>query len=654
MRFRADVDGLRGVAVLLVVAYHARVGLVPAGYVGVDVFLVISGFLITDILANQIDAGRFSMRAFLTRRLYRLMPAAVLMVAATLAAGFAILGPGDLVTLAGSSLAVLGLVANFFFWGRQGYFVDQVPEQPLLHTWSLGLEEQFYLLFPLVLLAVALLAPRRRLALFVLGGAGLLAFSAWLTGVHPGGAFYLPVSRAWEFLLGGLVALVGRGGPLPAPLRELAAGAGVAGIIVAATCLTPQTPYPGIAACLPAGAAALAILGGAGRAAIAGRILALPPLVAVGTISYSLYLWHWPVLTLARDYAGRDLGFAETLAALAAIAVLSVASWKWVERPYRLRADPAARRSLLPFAVLAAAIAGVAVTTIAASGFPGRLSPLARRFDAAGSGDATTGRECHHGPPELVSATGLCTLATAGSAGARILLWGDSHANAIAPALAALGRARGALVVQASYSGCPPLLEARVAHQPHTHYCREFNAMALAAVAELHITRVVLAAYWSAYLPERPEPGVARLLDPYRRATDLGGGDATENARNFADALGRTVAALEQRGVEVWILRQVPAQRVYVPLALARAASRGVDYDGMGIPLDAYRAGLARVDREFAALDGAVHELDPAAALCSAGICRMAAGTVALYTDANHLSADGALRLGGLLTAVFH
>ena len=161
MRLRPDIDGLRGIAILLVVAYHARLSLVPGGFLGVDVFLVISGYLFTSILFDQIDHGQFSMRTFCVRRLRRLAPAALVMAAVTLAGGFFILGPVELRRLAGAAIAMVALLPNFFFWRQQGYFEDLLPEPALLHTWSLGLEEQFYLVFPLALLSLAALSARK-------------------------------------------------------------------------------------------------------------------------------------------------------------------------------------------------------------------------------------------------------------------------------------------------------------------------------------------------------------------------------------------------------------------------------------------------------------------------------------------------------------
>jgi hypothetical protein len=302
-------------------------------------------------------------------------------------------------------------------------------------------------------------------------------------------------------------------------------------------------------------------------------------------------------------------------------------------------------------AAVALVVLVASVVMIANRGFPQRLSPAALSFDAAALAESADQNPCHRGPP---SPGRLCALVAPQSARAHVLVWGDSHANAIAPALAELGRARDVAVTQASYSGCPPFLGMRVSHVPASGACPAFDAYVLPEIRERGITRVLLAAYWTAYLPAQPEPPLARWLDPYRRSDYLGGGDARQNTRNFAAGLERTVRALEGMGVEVWILRQVPTQRVLVPLALSRAASRGIEYADIGITLQDYRLSQSKADVIFAGLGERVHSIDPAAGLCASGICRCSSGGEALYIDANHLSPGGARFIEPQLAALFH
>jgi peptidoglycan/LPS O-acetylase OafA/YrhL len=652
VKFRPDIDGLRGIAVLLVVAYHAKLDLVPAGYIGVDVFLVISGFLITGILIDLIDRGRFSFSTFFARRMRRLMPAAIVMVAATLLAGWFILGPRDLRNLAGSAIAVLALAANLFFWGHQGYFADQLPESALLHTWSLGIEEQFYLLYPPFLMAIAAVVPQLRPVVFTVGAVALFGFCVWLTGPHPGTAFYLLPPRAWEFLAGGLVAILAGKTPSSTWLRATIGVGGLAGIFVSAVALTPTTPYPGVAALVPVAATAGVIWANCRSVTLAGRLLSTEWLVTIGAMSYSLYLWHWPVLTLARDYLGRDLHLIETLCALCAVAILTYLSWRWVERPFRLGSDPTAPRKPLTVVVALGVITLVAaVTTFECDGFPSRLSAPALAFESARPPERPPINGCHQSPP---ASGALCVLTRSARTRAHLLLWGDSHANAIAPAVAELGNIYGVTVTQATYSACPPLLDVRVAHVAYPQLCPEFNSRVLHSIKDFGIDRVLLAAYWSAYLPSPASPALARFLDPYSRSDYLRGGDAAENKRNLSAALKRTVQALEDLGVEIWFMREVPTHGVLVPMALSRAATRDQHYANIGTTFAEYRRSQARTDVLLGTLGKAVRMIDPASGLCASGVCLYSAGGQVLYSDNNHLSHSGARFVEPELKAIFH
>lgn len=651
VKHRRDIDGLRGIAVLLVVAYHAKSGVLTGGFVGVDVFFVISGFVITGAISDLIEQGRFSMPGFLMRRVRRLVPAATVVVASTLLASVVILGPRDLIRLAGSSLAVLGLVANFFFWGRQGYFADQVPEQPLLHAWSLAVEQQFYLIFPFVMVALVAVARRNQVRILAGGAVLVFAFELWLTKSHPGAAFYLLPARGWEFLAGAALARMSERTAANAGWDAIIGIGCLVVLVLVAAELTSVTPYPGVAVLAPVVAtlALIRVQGNTQAATLAW--LGSSAMVVLGELSYSIYLWHWPVLTLARYYAGRGLHPGETSMALIAVAALSYLSWRFVERPFRSgHAGVAGHgRSLAPVLVLGVVVCMVAVGTIAARGFPSRLSAEAMAFDSAGNpGEADSG--CHHGPP----AVGLpCTLVQARAGGAHVLVWGDSHANALIPALIDLAKRHEVGLTQASYSSCPPLLDVDVARVPASHYCREFNASVASSLKARGISRVLIVAYWSFYLPVHPEPLIARFMDPYSHSADLGGGDAGENERNFASALDRTVHALKSAGVDVWILRQIPAQDFLVPLVLSRRATLGQDVTAVGISVEDYRRAQAPADALFRHYTGIVHLIDPARVLCSSGLCRCAEDHHALYMDANHLSPRGAMLLEPVLDEIF-
>ncbi len=317
--YRADVDGLRCIAVLLVVFYHAGVPFISGGYVGVDVFFVISGYLITKILVNEIEAGRFTYQQFYLRRIKRLFPALFVVLFVTGMVGFVLLMPGEFEDL-GESIATTALfTSNFLFFNEAGYFDAPAETKPLLHTWSLAIEEQFYLLFP-VILTFVIVRIKGSLPRWIWGIA-IISFSVSALTIEdsPNAAFYLLPSRAWELMTGALVALWLREGGAKimgtALLPEAIGWIGLAGVVFAALSFNANTVFPGFAALLPCvGTAMVLICGDARPGSQLRRVLSLKPLVVIGLISYSLYLWHWPLLVYAKLYllrnltAGRNIG----------------------------------------------------------------------------------------------------------------------------------------------------------------------------------------------------------------------------------------------------------------------------------------------------------------------------------------------------------
>ena len=349
-RFRPDVEGLRAVAVLLVVLYHADVARVTGGYVGVDVFFVISGFVITGVLLRERDAtGRTSIASFYARRVRRILPAATLVILVVVVSCYTLLGPvsGDLVADDGRWAAVF--LSNFHFEAiGTNYFTAKLPPSPLQNFWSLSVEEQFYLVYPTLFLVVARVKGRLSLqtkmaiCLVVVIGA-----SYWIsvvqTATQPTSAYFSPFTRAWELALGALVAV---GTPvlkrLPALSATLLTWSGLAAIVVAAFTFTAQTAYPGALVAIPVVGAALVIAGGVVAPRVgAERLLGLGPFQWFGRRSYSLYLWHWPILIIAADEAGRAiLPIGESLALVLLAIVISMASYSFIENPVRHRRFP--------------------------------------------------------------------------------------------------------------------------------------------------------------------------------------------------------------------------------------------------------------------------------------------------------------------------
>src|ERR1700674_821671 len=336
--YRPDIDGLRALAVLPVILFHANL-FFPGGFVGVDVFFVISGYLITQIIERDLQANRFSVLVFYQRRIRRIFPALFVMFAVTILTAYLFMPPLELKDFGQSLLASSAFYSNFFFFRQSGYFAPTSEYAPLLHTWTLSVEEQFYVCWPLFLGVLTKTAKSKwkvPTTVFILLGALLL--SAHWVNTHPNAAFYLLPSRAWELALGALLSFPSVSSVLARIPRKIASVASLAGILflgLAVVTYDNLTPLPGFAALLPCVGAALVIAAGVGGPSAGGRVLSLRPLVWTGLISYSLYLWHWPILVFGRMIANHKLDAAERVSFIVLIFIVAWLSWRFVESPFR-------------------------------------------------------------------------------------------------------------------------------------------------------------------------------------------------------------------------------------------------------------------------------------------------------------------------------
>ncbi|MFZ4603727.1 MAG: acyltransferase family protein [Caulobacterales bacterium] len=352
---RPEIDALRGYAILAVLLFHADIPFFSGGFVGVDVFFVISGFLITRLILTDLSTRSFSFGQFFLRRARRLAPALLATVALTFIASAVLLSPQRLERMAASAIYAIGFVSNIGFWSERGYFDTEAELKPLLHTWSLAVEEQFYLFWPLLLL----LAERLRRSVnkaavtpAVLITAAVLSFASclWMMQKDIDAAFFLTPFRVFEFALGGLVVFLDRGVRLGGALKELVATAGLA--LIAWSCLTygPGLPFPGLAALPPCLGAAFALW--AGWPKFLGPVFYSRPMRWLGIISYSLYLVHWPIISLAKYYLAAPLDLFAQLALIAASIAAAFILWRFVERPFRARTSAPVQTPPLRFSII--------------------------------------------------------------------------------------------------------------------------------------------------------------------------------------------------------------------------------------------------------------------------------------------------------------
>jgi peptidoglycan/LPS O-acetylase OafA/YrhL len=625
LTYRPEIDGLRAVAVLAVLFFHSQLKF-PGGYVGVDIFFVISGYLITGLILADLRAGTFSFREFWERRIRRIVPAAAATVLGCLVVGFVLMLPTDFEELGRSAVAQALLVANVFFYYATDYFGGPADTKPLLHFWSLAVEEQFYLFFPFLL--TALYRWKRTVILPVIGAlaAASLAWSAVGVAHFPSATFYLLPSRIWELAVGALLA-VNRGQlPLPERTRGIFGWAGVALMLAPMFLYDEGTPFPGLAALPPCIGTALVIWATAGSEGILKRLLSWRPVVFVGAISYSLYLCHWPVKVFTQYwFTGLYSPLWMRLAIVPLSFVLAWLSWRYVETPFRTR-----RRQLLSRRIFGgAALAGMATFLAGASiaenkGLPTRFPAQVARYDAA-----------YHDRPEIEEADltteaaerGDIPVVARGHGEESILIWGDSHARVASPAVESACGQLNVTAFRASRSETAPLLDWK------NDDIRRHNAAVFRWVEQHHPTIVLLVARWE------------RVL------------------RSPADeaSLTSTVAALEATGVEVALMRQVPSQRRDVPKSLARAALLGDAPQSVGVRVKDHNMFTRRsneiIDR-VARKNPLLKVLDPVPYLSRAGHCFAEQDGRPVYYDYQHLTRFGAQFLtplfANLLTDVVH
>jgi len=357
IKYRADIDGLRAVAVLLVFAYHLGIRRFSGGFVGVDIFFVISGFLISSVIFSELNTSSFSLLSFYERRMRRILPALFVVLIGTAVLAYKFFLPSELSDFGKSLLASTFSFSNIYFLHQSGYFDAPAATKPLLHTWSLAVEEQFYVFLPLFLIGVRKYFPRRQTILVLF--AALISFGLSAVGAFRSqeATYYLAHTRAWELLLGTLLAM----GYFPELstrlLRNVASLSGVILILLAGMLFTAATPFPGIAALLPCVGAGLIIAAGKSGPSVVGQVLSLRPFVFVGLISYSLYLWHWPVIVFQGTDGFLINGFTPKLTKLVLTVtsfVLATLSWKFVEQPFRNRGFNLSRVAIFRFASVAA------------------------------------------------------------------------------------------------------------------------------------------------------------------------------------------------------------------------------------------------------------------------------------------------------------
>jgi len=651
-KYRAEIDGLRAVAILPVVLFHADYDIFSGGYVGVDIFFVISGYLITSILVRQLDAGSFHFADFWERRARRILPAATVVMFVTLVAGWFILLPDDLESLGLSAGFQACFSSNIYFWRDSGYFSPAVETKPLLHTWSLAVEEQFYFIFPVLLFVLSKFLKTWRT--WCIAALIVASFALSVVGSFncPVACFYLLPMRGWELLIGS--ALVFMPSTQFRVRNELVSILGAVAICYAILSFDQNTRFPGVAALLPCLGTAAIIWSNGSRLTRVGIFLSWRPFVAIGLISYSLYLWHWPLFVYAKYLSLGQLPHIVRLAVIVSSTAVAWLSWKYIETPFR-RKIVFAHRSAIGVASVAAILLllGIGLMFQYGQGFPSRISQDALRYSQVRIPESMLPIATNY---EAETHAGITLLKLGNDSTDKepaFLVWGDSHATAVAPIINRLADELSMSGWLATRNATVPII-GTFRHASPTQTQQDvvrFNDSIIHLVKDRHIKHVLLVARWAVYVCGQEDGRMDTLISDSQLIAK-----SPEDSRIvFGRQLYQTVRALQREGATVWILKQVPAFNFDVPSRLANVVRYHGDSSSVGILLSKHQQRQSTVDSIIEEIENQnVFVLDPTNIFCTDGhLCRSELAGYALYSDGDHVSNYGAMQMRPVFEPMF-
>ena len=643
--YRPEIDGLRAIAVLPVIMFHAGSPWFSGGYVGVDVFFVISGYLITSIILNEKASGKFTISGFYERRARRILPALFLVMLVCLLPSWLWMMPKQLKEFAHSLVAVSLFGSNILFWRTSGYFDTATEEKPLLHTWSLGVEEQYYVLFPLMVILMWRLG-RRNLAwilvIFALASLGLTEFAVRR---DPMANFYLAPTRAWELLIGSSLAFATFAVPLHVragrAMSQAFAALGLLMIVAAVVEFDKTTPVPGYRALLPTLGTAL-VLAFATEGTHTARLLSQKWIVGAGLISYSAYLWHQPLFAFARIRL-HDKPSPLVFGLLGALSmVLAYFTWRYVEAPFRDR-KRFGRKPIFVVSFLGSLLfIAIGLGGHSFNGYPERFSLSTRELLDTAIHSPMRGA-CHTRGSDFLSPSRACTYFNQNVTWAAL---GDSHIVEPAYVLADMLRSRGQGLLHLSFSGCPPALLVDAAQAGCTSWLnRSLERLEL----DHRIVNVLVGFRYSTYLFGDQLESYPNLPDEGLRLGSLGVAESREAFwRNF-EAI---VARLRKAKKRVFVLLPIPELGHDIQKhILAKTIGRS-DYN-IGTPRPYFTARNRYIDDKFKTLDWGTDlvAVVPSEALCDRENCYAVVEGKAMYFDDDHLSLAGARKVLAILEA---
>jgi peptidoglycan/LPS O-acetylase OafA/YrhL len=660
MDYRREIDGLRALAVMPVLFFHAGFYSFSGGFIGVDIFFVISGYLITSLIHNEINAGVFSIANFYERRARRILPALFFVMAICLPFAWLFLPAADFFEFSQSLQAVVLFLSNHLFMDKSGYFDTAAELKPLLHTCSLAVEEQYYLIFPLLfVLFNRFLKPRGRILLFALMAIGSFIASLYLVKNLPIFNFFSLPTRVWELLLGAITAIYLKQGmckEIDLKLAEIASILGVAGVLASIFLFDKGTPFPSVYALLPTLSTVLIIIFATPKTLL-GAMLGSSPFVTVGLMSYSLYLIHQPVLVFARHYTLGVLSNSSLLGLLGFCLFLSYFTWRFIEKPFRNK-EFLSRSSLYIFyALISFVFLAIGTFVTSKEGLPERFSIPAYVFNQP---EPIENRNLGMGQFECSKASKNFDRIQACIVGAKdpknkvdIAVFGDSHAERMNPILNPLGRKNNFSYLYMALGGCPPLIGVDVVKGGHPKgVCRELADKQIEYVKAMNIHKVLLVARWSLYTDLDDHD---KMVSYFLVANDQDRLTRENSRLVFEQQFKKTIEIYKSLGIQVAVLLQPPQQAI-APIRFYQKLYKSNKFDerdayisirNESIKLSQHLA-LQSFNRDYFSRNAdslGFSILNPDSYLCDAEVCEFGSPRASLYSDPNHLSEYGLTKI---------
>ena len=664
LRYRPEIDGLRALAIIPVVLFHAEFELFSGGFVGVDVFFVISGYLITSIILTEHQNQKFSILKFYERRVRRIIPALFFVIFCSIIFAWFFLLPNDMKEFNESTLAVTIFLSNFYFWDTQDYFSTNSTLIPFFHTWSLAVEEQFYIFFPLTL--IVLFRLRQSLAFWLFGILGLISLflsELYLTQ-NPETGFYLLHARIWELIIGVLAAMYLNKKQIQTNnyLKDLLSFVGLLCILFSIFTFGSDTPFPGFYALIPTLGTLLLILYADPNNTITGKLLSIKFIVSLGLISYSTYLWHQPVFAFARhlsatgDYITSNILSSTGMCLLSILSfILGFVSWKFIESPFRYKKNPtkaiSTNSTVLILSTAFFFIFSFSLVGYITDGYKSRVSNEILAIQNYKNDINPNRNKCHSSRKKYLAPSEACVIGN--KTNVIGVLLGDSHADALVVSLEKELLKKGIGLKQMTYGGCPPITKA-YRSDARNDRCHEFFSEAYRIIEETdNLSNVVLHARWSRYYPGAKftrgvteiEYGGSSIIGFYYKGKRHKFSD-TQIKRNIDAAYKDIINTQIQSGKNIILIYPVPYAIWDPPSRYATLKFRyGNFVDDMKID---YNLFVERNKYTYEVLDS-IHlspnlkRIYPANYLCkeSDNKCNVTKNNILFYKDHTHLSSDG-------------